>query len=68
MRTPAQLPDFLVTRAESTSPSYVLRAALAERLAWHPPMIFETGVMAGQGPVPALPPSPEAPALTMAAQ
>jgi hypothetical protein len=64
MRTPAQLPDFLVTRAESTSPSHILRAALAERLAWHPPIIFQTGAMPAQSASP----TSEVPALTIAAE
>lgn len=42
MRAAVELPAFLKTQNEANSPSYALRAALAERLAPWRPMLRET--------------------------
>ena len=42
MRAAAELPAFLKIKGEANSPSYALRAALAERLASWRPMLRET--------------------------
>jgi hypothetical protein len=45
MRVAVELPAFLRTRGEANSPSYALRAALAERLASWQPLRRETALM-----------------------
>jgi len=45
MRAAVELPAFLKTRGEANSPSYALRAALAERLASWQPLLRETTLM-----------------------
>lgn len=42
MRAAVELPAFLKTQNEANSPSYALRAALAERLASWRPVLRET--------------------------
>lgn len=48
MRAAVELPAFLKTRGEANSPSYALRAALAERLASWQPLLRETAMMTTQ--------------------
>jgi hypothetical protein len=64
MRTSVLLPAFLVTRGEATSPSYALRAALAERLAGQRMPTGETGT-SRPCPIPAN--EPEARAIPVSA-